>query len=200
MFLDGEHGIEKAFDFSLAMIELVLGDALSMNADLVDHALGSVMVVSVVLEEVGMPEDVRRDKSILQEVIHLHQKSIARVGVDHHLVDLAQSEIILHLLPVIGFPVCPVAEPPRQTVGGEFVHDSCWHKLEVSGEGVQSEVASLFPGMVYCITQAFDIAIGHSKLLHRGIPCGSAHVNASQKPRYLVGTGSRWAKNFRRAG
>ena len=113
VLLDRESGIQEALDFVFPVLELVPGNALGMNADLVDHAARGVPEVGIVLEKVGMTQDVRSDKGILQEVIHFHQEGIARIGVDHHLVDFAQPEVVLHFLPVVGFTMGPVAKPSR---------------------------------------------------------------------------------------
>src|SRR5258708_27673168 len=85
MVLNREHSVEEVFNLCLAMIELVLGDALGVNADLVDHATRGMLEVGIVLEEVSVAEDMRNHKGLLQQVIHFHQEGIARVGVDHHL-------------------------------------------------------------------------------------------------------------------
>src|SRR5579872_709218 len=108
VFLDREDGIQETLDFQFAMFELVFGDAFGVNTHLVNHAARGVLEVGVVFEEVGMTEDVCCHERILQQVVHLHQEGIARVGVDHHLIDFAQPEVIHHFLPVVSFPMRPV--------------------------------------------------------------------------------------------
>src|SRR5947209_20554790 len=76
VLLDRESGIQEALDFVFPMLELVIGNALGVNADFVDHTARGVPEVGIVLEKVGMTEDVRSDKGILQEFIHLNQKVI----------------------------------------------------------------------------------------------------------------------------
>ena len=127
MFLDREHRIQVTLDLVFAVIILILGDALRVNADLVDHATRGVLKVSVVLKEVGMSKDMRCHERILQKIIHLHEKSVTGIGVDHHLIDLAESKIILHLLPIISFTVGPVAKTAWQAVRCKLVHDRCWY-------------------------------------------------------------------------
>ena len=113
MFLDRENCIEETFDFGFAVIELVFGDALGMDAHFIDHAARGVLEVGIVLEKVGMTEDVRRDEGVLEQVVHIHEEGITGVGVDDHLIDFAQAEVVLHFLPVIRFAIRPVAETPR---------------------------------------------------------------------------------------
>jgi len=110
MLLNREDGIKKTLNFCFAMFELVFGNALGMNTHFVDHATRCMLEVGIVLEKVSMAEDMCRYKSVLQQVIHIHQEGITRIGVDHHLIDFAQPEVILHLLPVICFSMCPVAK------------------------------------------------------------------------------------------
>src|SRR6266849_7668487 len=90
MLLYGEHGIKETLDFGFAVIELVFGDTLGVDTDLFDHAARGVLEVGIIFEEVGMPEDVRRDKGVLEQVVHFHEKGVAGIGVDDHLVDFAQ--------------------------------------------------------------------------------------------------------------
>src|SRR5713101_525010 len=165
MFLYGEHGIKETLDFGFTMIELVFGDAFGMEANFIDHAARGMLEVGIVFEKVGMPEDVRRHKGVLEQVVHIHQKGVAGIGVDDHLVNFAQSEVVLHFLPVVGFAVRPVTETSGQAVRGKFVHDRRWHQLKVRGKRIKSEIASLFPGMINAISQSFDIANCHWKLL-----------------------------------
>src|SRR6266851_5632477 len=152
MFLNRESSIQETLDFSFAVIELVLGNALGMNTRLVDHAPRSMLEVRIILEKVGMAEDVGSNKGILKEIIHLHQEGIAWIGVDHHLVDFAQAEVILHLLPIVGFTMRPVAKAAGQTIRGKFVHDAGRHQFKVRGEGIKPKLAGLLPGTIYRIT------------------------------------------------
>ena len=65
MLLNRKDSIQETLNFCFAMIELVLGYTLGMNTDLVDHASRSMLEVGIVLEKVGMSEDVRCYKCIL---------------------------------------------------------------------------------------------------------------------------------------
>src|SRR5713226_7881719 len=58
VFLNRKSCVKETFDFSFAVIELVFSNALGVDADLFNHAARSVLKVSIVLEEVGMAEDV----------------------------------------------------------------------------------------------------------------------------------------------
>src|SRR5690349_14779309 len=118
-----------------------------------------MLEVGVIFEEVSMTEDVSSYKGILQQIVHFHQEGVARIGIDHHLIDLAQSEVILHLLPVKSLPEGPVAEATRQTIRGELVHDGRRDQLEVGWEGIKTELTRLFPGRINAIAQAFEFAI-----------------------------------------
>src|SRR6266536_3677963 len=159
MLLDGEHSIQETLNFGFAVIVLVFGDALGMDADLVDHAARGVLEVGVVLEKVGVSEDVRRDKGVLEQVVHIHKKGVAGIGIDDQLVDFAQSEVVLHFLPVISFAMRPMAEASGQAVRGKFVHDGRGYQLEMRRKWIESEVAGLIPGMSYRISQSFNITI-----------------------------------------
>ena len=117
--------------------------------------------VGIVFEKVGMAEDMRGHKGILQEVVHLHQEGIAWIGVDHHLVDFAQPEVILHFLPVIGLSMRPMAKTARQAIRGKFVHDAGGNQLKMRGKGIKPKVVRLLPGTFYRVSQTFDITICH---------------------------------------
>ena len=158
MLLDRERGVKQAFNLRLAMIEFVLGDALGVDARLIDHAARRVLEVGVVFEEIGMAEDVRRHEGILQQVVHLHQEGVAGISVHHHLVDFTQPQIILHLLPVICLAMRPMAEAARQAIGGKLIHDRGGHQLKMGRERIESKLAGLFPGAIYRIAQSFNIA------------------------------------------
>jgi len=62
MLLNRENSVEETLNFCFAMIELVLSYTLGMNTHLVDHAARGMLEVGVVLEKVGMTEDMRRYK------------------------------------------------------------------------------------------------------------------------------------------
>ena len=162
VLLDGERRIQKTLDLRFAVIEFVLGNALGVNTNFVDHAAGSALEVRVILEKVGMAENMCGHKGILEEIIHIHQEGVARIGVDHHLIDFAQPEVILHFLPVISFTVRPVAETTRQTIGGKLVHDGRGHQFKVCRKRIKSKLESLIPGTIYCISQSFDLTICHT--------------------------------------
>src|SRR5947207_2844182 len=107
MLLNRESCVQETLDLGFAMLKLVFGNTLSMNAYFIHHAPRGMLEIGVVLEKVGMAEDVGCYKSVLQQVIHLHQEGIAWIGINHHLVDFAQPKIILHLLSIVGFAMCP---------------------------------------------------------------------------------------------
>src|SRR5713226_8230487 len=65
VFLNRKGRVQETFDFSFAVIELVFSDALGMDADLLNHTARGVLEVGIVLEEVGMAEDVCSYKGIL---------------------------------------------------------------------------------------------------------------------------------------
>src|SRR5579859_4862890 len=98
-----------------------------------------------------MPEDVCSNKRVLQEIVHLHQKCITGISIDYHLINLAQSKIILHLLTVISFSVCPMAKTAWQAVRCKLVHDSCWNQLKVGWKWIQAKFPRLIPGSVNAI-------------------------------------------------
>ena len=95
MLLDGQHGVEEALDLVRPMLVLVLADAVGVDADLIDHVGRRVLEVDVVLEHIGVAEDMRHHHFVLQQVVLLHQKGVGRIGVDDQLVDLAQPVVIV---------------------------------------------------------------------------------------------------------
>ena len=112
MLLNREHGIQKPFHLLQTMLILVLPDPLGVQRSRLHHATVCGLEIGVVLEEVAVPQHVRYHQFVLQQRIRLHQEGIAGIGVDHHLVDFAQPEVILHFLPIVGFPMRPVTEAP----------------------------------------------------------------------------------------
>ncbi len=128
----------------------------------IDHLRRRALEIDVVLEEVGVAEDMGDHQLVLQQVVLLHQEGIRRVGVDHHLVDLAQPVVVLRLHAVVGFAARPVAEAARQPIRAELVHDGRRHQLEVDRERVQAHAARNVPDLLDGVVQVGDVfIIGH---------------------------------------
>ena len=68
----------------------VPADAVAVVRHLVHHLAVGVGEPIVVLEEVAVPVDVGHHQLLVDQPVAPHQVGVARVVVDHHLVDLLQ--------------------------------------------------------------------------------------------------------------
>jgi hypothetical protein len=152
-------GCSPAADRALAVLVFVAGDPLGVAVHRLDHLPGGLGEVGAVGEEVGVAEDVRHDELVLQDRVDVEQVGVARVGIDHQLVDLAQAIVVhrLHLLE--GAPVRPVAEAARHAVGPELVHDRGRDDLEVGREGPQSLLLGHLPETLSRLGELVHVAL-----------------------------------------
>ena len=94
--------------------------------------------VEVMFEEVDVRIDVGHNEQIGDLGVGIEQKSIARVIIQHNLIDLGESHLTVHTLPVIHFAVGPVPSPGGEAIGGDFEHDILWHNLEDNIEKIKA--------------------------------------------------------------
>ncbi len=93
-------GIDQVFEGKTAVDERLhrLGavavrvplDAGGVVGHLVHHLPAGVGEIEVVLEEIAVAEDMGHDQLLIDEVVAFEQVGVARVVVDHHLVDFGQ--------------------------------------------------------------------------------------------------------------
>ena len=140
--LDGQTGVDEAFDRLQAVALLVATDAGGVVGHLVDHLPVGVREVHVVLEEVGVAVDVGHDQLLVQHRVALEQVGVGRIVVDHHLVDLVQAVLVAlaQLLVLHAEAVVRVARR-EAAVGRQRVHLLVVDHLEDGAEEGQPELA-----------------------------------------------------------
>jgi S-adenosylmethionine/arginine decarboxylase-like enzyme len=90
------------------------------------------------LEEIDVCIDVGHNEQIGDLWIGIEQKGVAWVIIQDNLIDLGESHLTVHTLPVIHFAVGPVPSPGREAIGGDFGHDILWHNLEDDIEEIKA--------------------------------------------------------------
>ena len=109
----------------------VPADAGPVVGHLVHHLAAGVGEVGVVLEEVAVPVDVGHHQLLIDGVIAPHQVGVARVVVDHHLVDFRQPVVVALLEFLVLHAERPVRIAGREpAVGGDLVQVVGVHDLE----------------------------------------------------------------------
>ena len=88
--VEREAAIEKLLDRLVPIALDVTAYANTMVRDLVDHLAVRLGEPVVLLEEVRVPVDVSHDQFLVHGVVALHQVGVARIIVDHELIDLRE--------------------------------------------------------------------------------------------------------------
>jgi hypothetical protein len=179
VLLDRQRRVEQPLHRTLPEAVLVPSDPLGVAVHRLHHLARGLGEVDVVGEEVGMPQHMRRHELILQQRIHVEQIGIARVGVDHQLVNLAHA-IVVHRLHLLERPpVRPVAEAPRHAIRPELVHDRGRHHLEMRRERPQPMLVRQLPQPLDRLTELIHVAlIDHDGL--RAVPSSRFKVQSSK--------------------
>ncbi len=118
-------------------------DALRVRRGVLDDVAAGHLVEAgeelVVLGEVGMPEDVRRDQRVLGQRVGVHQEGAAGVAGEHHLEDLRVAHALAHQLVDVAHAEGPVRHADRQAVDRDLGHQARRRDLEVDRVVVEAE-------------------------------------------------------------
>ena len=107
--LDAQASIDELLDLFDADFIHVAADAIAVVGHLIHHLAAGLAEPIVVLEEVAVAVDVGHHQLLIDEVVALHQVGVARIVVDHHLVDLLQAVMV-----TLAEPLVFHAEPPMR--------------------------------------------------------------------------------------
>ena len=97
--IDGEANIHQALDAVEAIAIDVFINAQGMFDGRVHHIAVGVGEIDVMLKKIDVGVDVSDDEQIGDLRIRIEEKRIARVVVQHDLIDLRQSHLAMHALP-----------------------------------------------------------------------------------------------------
>src|SRR5699024_1174609 len=116
MFLNRQNCIEKTFHFIAAMNQLITFNPFGCRCHALDHIAPSVGKSHIIFEKITMCQDMCNNQLILDQTIRIKQKSIAWVGIDDELVNLAQPEVIMQFHFMELLTKTPMGKP-------------CWHAI-----------------------------------------------------------------------
>ena len=120
--VDGHAAIHERLHLVLAVFLGVGADAGPVVGHLVHHLAVGVREVGVVLEKITVPVDVGHHQLLIDGVVGAHQVGVARIVVDHHLVDLRQPVVVALAQLLVGHAERPVRIARREAaVGGDLV-------------------------------------------------------------------------------
>ena len=141
---DAQTGVDEVFDLFDADFVHVAADAIAMVGHLVHHLAIGLAEPVVVLEEIAVAVDVGHHQLLIDQPVAPHQIGVARVVVDHHLVDLLQP-VVVALAELLVFH----AEPPvriargKPAAGGDRVELVGIDQLEDRGIEIQPIVTRI---------------------------------------------------------
>jgi len=145
----------------LAVLDLVLPNPLRAGRHALHHVAVGVGEPHVVFEKVAVGQDVGDDQLVLDQRVAIQQKGVARVGVDHQLVDFAQIEVVLELHPVKGFAKAPMREPRRHAVRAKRVDDVSRAYLVAHRVKVKAKAFGDFRDFFNRALQFLAFVVGH---------------------------------------
>ena len=152
--LQGQAAVDKGLDRLGAEAIHVPLDSCRVVGHLVDHLPIRVSEVEIVLEEVTVPVDVGHHDLLIHTVVAPEEIGIARVVVDHHLIDLGQPILValgelfeLHSEAPVGIP------ERKPAIRGDLIQASVIEDLEDDGKKVQPEALGVHFDLVLHLFQ-----------------------------------------------
>ena len=125
-----------------------------MVGDGVHHLAVGFAEPEIVLEEVGVPEDVRHDEFLVDLGVGFLEIGVARVVVDDHLVDATEAVgVALGHLVVLGAPPPMGVADGEPAVGGDLVHGVEVEDLEDDLVEVEAVLDRLGPDVEHVLNE-----------------------------------------------
>jgi hypothetical protein len=133
--LDVMHTSSHRSTWSYPCFSTCFADVRGVVRHLVHHLAVGRAEPQVVLEEVAVRVDVGDHQLLVDQRVGLLQVGVARVVVDHHLVDAAEPVVVLLAELFVLHPEPPVRVPLGEpAVGGDLVHLLVVAHLEHDGK------------------------------------------------------------------
>ncbi len=137
-----QRAVEEDLDRVLAQAVDRLAHARGMVGHAVEHLALGGLEPDVVLEEVGVPADVRDHELLLHVGVRAHQVGVGRIVVDHQLVDLREPVLLALLEALVVHAEAPGGIAHREAaVGSQRVDVARVEHLEDDLEEVQAALA-----------------------------------------------------------
>ena len=142
--LQAQAGVDELLDLLDADFVHVPPDAIAVVGHLVHHLAAGLAEPEIVLEEVAVAVDVGHHQLLVDQAVVRHQVGVARVVVDHHLVDLLQTVVITLAEPLVLHAEPPVRIADREAaLGGDRVELVGVDVFEDRGEEIEAMAARI---------------------------------------------------------